>query len=152
MGGVFRKNTNLRLVYSSHMNRQRTTAFKYRARLKKKATRHEKIVKRILLSLGIDFEFQRIFFGKKRFVIADFFIRSHGVVIEIDGKDHYKEDRLIYDEYRTQFLKNRCKVLDVIRYKNEEVVKERDRIENELAERFCERPKDAFSEAFFATI
>lgn len=134
------------------MNRQRTTAFKYRARLKKKATRHEKIVKRILVALGVEFEFQRIFFGKKRFVIADFFIRSHGVVIEIDGKDHYKEEGLIYDEYRTQFLKNRCKVLEVIRYKNEEVTKERDRVENELAERFCEKLEDPLSKSFFATV
>lgn len=134
------------------MRQQRKTAFKYRYQLKKTATKPERKVKAILKDLGIEYKFQWIFFGKKRFVIADFYIPTHEVVLEIDGKDHYKEDKLIYDEYRTKFLMNRCNILEVIRFPNAQVLNEPEKVEQILVDRFCEVGKDWYSQAFRQTI
>ena len=127
-------------------------AFQYRHQLKNKATKPEKIVKRMLRKMGIEFKFQWIFFGKKRFVIADFYLPDFEVVLEIDGKDHYKEDALIYDKYRTDFLKNRCGILDVIRFKNAEVTDSGGEVMKKLADRFVEIGQDYYSNAFRETI
>lgn len=141
------------LLFGDKELRQRPQiAFKYRYRLKKQATHPERKFKGILKSLGIDNKFQWIFFGKKRFVIADFYLPRFRVVLEIDGKDHLKEENRIYDEYRTKFLMNRCNVEEVIRFPNQMVRQKPEEIEDILAHRFCEVGEDFFSQAFRATI
>ena len=85
-------------------------------------------------------------------MIADFYLPEFEVVIEIDGQDHYKEDRLIYDEYRTKFLINRCGINEVVRFKNKDIRDNLGEIEKELYGRFCLKEKDHLSELYFATM
>lgn len=74
------------------------------------------------------------------------------VVIEIDGEDHYKEDRIIYDEYRTKFLINKCGISEVLRFKNKTVKNNLAEVEKELFDRFCLKERDQLSQMYFETI
>lgn len=125
---------------------------KYCRELRHKATKPEKKVKEMLNSLGIKFKFQWVFFGKEGFVIVDFYLPDYRVVLEIDGKDHLKEEAVIYDYNRTLFLKNRCAINEVIRFQNKVVMWSPDKVREELFALFCDRQKDIFSSRFFATI
>jgi len=53
--------------------------------------------------------------------IADFYCAQAGVVIELDGSQHYCEDGLTYDEKRTQFLHQYN--LTVLRIPNNEITR-----------------------------
>ena len=59
------------------------------------------------------------FYGQKKFFIADFYCGEIRLIIEIDGGIH--EQQADYDKIRTEILETQ-KSYKVIRYKNEEVV------------------------------
>ena len=127
-------------------------AFKYKRQLKRKATKPEKKVKKLLKNLGINFKFQWVFFGKKRFVIADFYLPDFEVVLEIDGESHLTEGAIIYDKYRTKFLINRCGISEVIRFSNAVVLKDIHTVQQELVSRFMGLENDYCSQKFRETI
>lgn len=52
--------------------------------------------------------------------IADFYCSKLKLVLEIDGKKHFTDDCIEYDEIRTQFLKNMG--IGVIRVTNKEIL------------------------------
>jgi very-short-patch-repair endonuclease len=60
------------------------------------------------------------YYDKKKFFIADFYCRDLKLVVEIDGGIH--EQQADYDKIRTEILEIQ-KSYEVIRYKNEDVVK-----------------------------
>ena len=95
------------------------TLQKFRGGLKKNATRHELQFKTMLESLDIKFEFQKIFIIKKKGYIADFFLNSYNMVIEIDGKNHATQE--YKDLIRTENLLKTNIVNHVLRFENEEV-------------------------------
>ncbi|MBE6705227.1 MAG: endonuclease domain-containing protein [Ruminococcaceae bacterium] len=51
--------------------------------------------------------------------IADFYCAKAGLVIEIDGEQHYEDDAIAYDKRRTEFLNKYG--LEVIRILNSEI-------------------------------
>ena len=53
--------------------------------------------------------------------IVDFYIASSKIVIELDGSQHYEDERLINDEKRTEYLKQYG--IKVIRISNLDVLK-----------------------------
>ena len=53
--------------------------------------------------------------------IVDFYCKKAGLVIEIDGAQHYEEEALLYDAKRTEYLK--AQNLHVLRFTNGEVNK-----------------------------
>ena len=59
------------------------------------------------------------YYDKKKFFIADFYCRELNLVIEIDGGIH--EMQKDYDQIRTELLETQHEY-KVIRYKNEEVL------------------------------
>ncbi len=68
------------------------------------------------------------FASKKRFFIADFYSYEAKLVIEIDGRAHdYQRD---YDEMRTFIINSRG--IRVIRFTNEEIENEVEKVLNEL--------------------
>ena len=71
---------------------------------------------------------------RKRFFIADFYCHEILVVIEVDGEIHRKQRD--YDEMRSELLKS--KMINVIRFTNDEVL---DNINRTLI-RLKERVKD----------
>ena len=52
--------------------------------------------------------------------IVDFYCPEHGLVIEVDGPQHFSSDQAAADEERTAYLVGRG--LQVIRFRNEDVV------------------------------
>ena len=51
--------------------------------------------------------------------IVDFYCAKAGLVIEIDGEQHYEDDAIAYDKRRTEFLNKYG--LEVIRILNSEI-------------------------------
>ena len=72
--------------------------------------------------------------------------------MEIDGKKHKEKDQIIYDKYRTDFLIKKCKINEVLRFNNSDVMNNTGIVEDQLFDRFCEIKKDPLSIAFFETI
>ena len=54
--------------------------------------------------------------------IADFYCKTVGLIIEIDGAQHYEEDAIRYDAERTEYFKTLN--LFVLRFTNAEVEKQ----------------------------
>ncbi|MCD6148456.1 DUF559 domain-containing protein [bacterium] len=92
----------------------RITGYSYK--LRRRPTKAELAMKRILNSLGIDYIFQK----RIRWYIADFYLtkRNRGVIVEVDGEYHkYRTD---YDKRRDELL--RREGFEVIRFTNKEVL------------------------------
>ena len=58
--------------------------------------------------------------------IVDFYCAKLKLVIEIDGSDHFTEDRIEYDKDRTAILE--AYGLKVIRFRNDEVIQNFDNV------------------------
>ena len=69
----------------------------------------------------IDFEFQKIIYtdNKKHFFIADFYIPSKNLIIELDGEYHDNIKQQDKDIWRTRILKSLG--YKVIRFKNKQI-------------------------------
>lgn len=65
-----------------------------------------------------------------RFYIADFYCHSKRLIIELDWKIHDSENQKEYDKIREEILKNNN--FKIIRFKNEEIIKNIDKIEEVL--------------------
>lgn len=84
--------------------------------LRKNMTKEEKHLRYdFLRSYPIRFSRQKIL-GK---YIADFYSSEAKIVIELDGSQHFEKENRIYDEKRTEFLKNYG--LEIIRIPNSEI-------------------------------
>lgn len=57
-------------------------------------------MKSILEKLGINYEFQKVFYVSGKFYIADFYVPENRVIIEVDGDSHNEIDRLKKDRER----------------------------------------------------
>ncbi|MGD8781322.1 MAG: endonuclease domain-containing protein [Ignavibacteria bacterium] len=68
--------------------------------------------------------------GKETFFIADFFCYDEQLVVEIDGG--YHERQKDYDKLRTEIINNLG--IEVIRFKNNSVIKETEKVKEELKE------------------
>jgi len=51
--------------------------------------------------------------------IADFYCAKAGLIIELDGSQHYEEENIIYDEERSRYFETHG--IDVIRYTNRDI-------------------------------
>lgn len=66
--------------------------------------------------------------GKRKIFIADFYCSEKKLVIEIDGLIHLKQKD--YDQIRTEIIET--KGLKVIRFKNEEIEKDLEKVLNKI--------------------
>lgn len=74
-------------------------------------------------------KFRRQFpFGR---YIADFYCHEAKLIIEIDGISHEDRDQKNYDECRDQIMK--INGLNVMRFKNDEIMNDLDRVLNKIA-------------------
>ncbi len=69
---------------------------------------------------------QKIFYN----YIVDFYIASHNIVIELDGKQHFEQKAYEEDRIRDTFLQDMGKT--VLRYKNTEVNKNFNAVCNDI--------------------
>lgn len=73
-----------------------------------------------LNDLGIKYEFQKIFYIYAddgwiiRYYIADFYIPSKDIIIEVDGKFHNKQ--ALHDKIRTRTIQEHYPEVEVLRY------------------------------------
>lgn len=80
----------------------------------------EKMMQEFLNNHNIKYEFQKIFYiaGRDRYItqyyIADFYIPSKKLIIEMDGKFHNKQKKADYK--RTETIRNHYKKVKVIRF------------------------------------
>ena len=96
----------------------------YKHILEVNATYAERLLK-IFLTGKIDFEFQKIIYtDNKHFFIADFYIPSKNLIIELDGEYHNDAKQQDKDIWRTQILKSLG--YEVIRFKNKQITESRD--------------------------
>lgn len=97
------------------------TAERYKHILEVNATYAERVLYSFLTG-KIDFEFQKIIYtdNKKHFFIADFYIPSKNLIIELDGKYHDDAKQQNKDIWRTKVLKSLG--YRVIRFKNKQIV------------------------------
>lgn len=72
--------------------------------------------------------------------IADFYCPKLKVVIEVDGDSHSSEEAQKYDKRRTEALRNYG--IQVIRYKNEDVIQHTQRVRKDLQQQLETREKD----------
>ena len=95
------------------------TAEYYKHILEVNATYAERILKTFLTG-KIDFEFQKIIYtDNKHFFIADFYIPSKNLIIELDGEYHDNVKQQNKDIWRTQLLHSLG--YRVIRFKNKQI-------------------------------
>lgn len=96
------------------------TAEYYKHILEINATYAEKLLKAFLTG-KIDFEFQKIIYtDNKHFFIADFYIPSKNLIIELDGEYHDNAKQQEKDIWRTKILKSLG--YRVIRFKNKQII------------------------------
>jgi very-short-patch-repair endonuclease len=88
----------------------------------------ELILKSRLDSLGIDYEYQKLFFSDGRFCIVDFVIGSVG--IEIDDYNH--RYRITEDDERVNWLISNFDLSKIIRFTDEEVLGDLDGVIEDL--------------------
>lgn len=95
------------------------TAEYYKHILEVNATYAERLLKTFLAG-KIDFEFQKIIYtDNKHFFIADFYIPSKNLIIELDGEYHDDAKQREKDIWRTKILKSLG--YRVIRFKNKQI-------------------------------
>ena len=95
------------------------TAEYYKHILEVNATYAERLLKTFLAG-KIDFEFQKIIYtDNKHFFIADFYIPSKNLIIELDGEYHDNVKQQNKDIWRTQLLHSLG--YRVIRFKNKQI-------------------------------
>ena len=100
------------------------TAERYKHILEVNATYAERLLKTFLAG-KIDFEFQKIIYtDNKHFFIADFYIPSKNLIVELDGEYHDNIKQQDKDIWRTQILKSLG--YEVIRFKNKQITESRD--------------------------
>ena len=100
------------------------TAERYKHILEVNATYAERLLK-IFLTGKIDFEFQKIIYtDNKHFFIADFYIPSKNLIIELDGEYHNDAKQQDKDIWRTKLLNSLG--YRVIRFKNKQITESRD--------------------------
>ena len=97
------------------------TAEHYKHILEVNATYAERLLKTFLAG-KIDFEFQKIIYtdNKKHFFIADFYIPSKNLIIELDGEYHNDAKQQDKDIWRTKLLNSLG--YKVIRFKNSQII------------------------------
>lgn len=96
----------------------------YKHILEVNATYAERLLKTFLTG-KIDFEFQKIIYtDNKHFFIADFYIPSKNLIIELDGEYHDNVKQQNKDIWRTQLLHSLG--YKVIRFKNKQIIESRD--------------------------
>ena len=96
----------------------------YKHILEVNATYAERLFKTFLTG-KIDFEFQKIIYtDNKHFFIADFYIPSKNLIIELDEEYHDNIKQRDKDIWRTQLLHSLG--YRVIRFKNKQIIESRD--------------------------
>ncbi len=81
------------------------------------------------------------------YYIADFYCSKAGLVIELDGSQHFSEEGKNYDDFRTEILERFG--LEVIRFTNREICQQFDavcrmidhRVQVRMQERMLENPE-----------
>lgn len=105
-------------------------ANKFRSDLISKQTESEVRFKALLNIVELDYDFQKIFyyikFKKNFYYIVDFYIPSKNIVFEIDGGYHYDSKQIKLDDERTRILKRDCKITEVLRFTNDEILNHQD--------------------------
>ena len=100
------------------------TAEYYKHLLEVNATYAEKLLKTFLTG-KIDFEFQKIIYtDNKHFFIADFYIPSQNLIIELDGEYHDDTKQQDKDIWRTKILQSLG--YRIIRFKNKQITESKD--------------------------
>ena len=100
------------------------TAERYKHILEVNATYAERLLKTFLTG-KIDFEFQKIIYTDNRhFFIADFYIPSKNLIIELDGEYHNDAKQQDKDIWRTKLLNSLG--YRVIRFKNKQITESKD--------------------------
>ena len=100
------------------------TAERYKHILEVNATYAERLLKTFLTG-KIDFEFPKIIYtDNKHFFIADFYIPSKNLIIELDGEYHNDAKQQDKDIWRTKLLNSLG--YRVIRFKNKQIIESRD--------------------------
>lgn len=95
----------------------------YRKTLAKKPTEAELVFKAYLEECEIKFIFQKGFITPFH-RIADFYLKKHSLIIEIDGGYHYTEETKRKDEYKDKMWKEK-RGMKTLRITNEEVFNEK---------------------------
>ena len=88
--------------------------------LRERATPAERRFRGFLCHAKIKFKFQRAFIKKGGFVIADFYIPSKKLVIEIDGGYHLTPAQQSKDKWKDKYLIDNYGI-DTMRFTNERV-------------------------------
>lgn len=98
-------------------DRERIIKQKYRENVC--ITKNEKRLWRLLSSLNILFNKQHLFDYENSFIMVDILLPQTKQIIEVDGKHHYKGQKLLDDAKRDMFLTGLG--FKVIRVTNEQV-------------------------------
>jgi len=112
-----------------------------------KATVHESITEFLLRDIakgqGLEIKNQKIFHDDRsgKWYIADFYIPSLSLVIEIDGGSHSKESQIRYDNIRTNFLESIGNKVARIPNEDVETLGYRDKLIGIITERLVELSK-----------
>jgi len=96
-------------------------ANEFRRTLISKQTESEKIFKAILKSINVPYEFQKIMYTDKTFYIVDFYIPQFNKVIEIDGGYHETATQKKKDIDRSNILKSKINIENILRLTNRDV-------------------------------
>lgn len=122
------------MIHTEELKKVQKKIQGYAFGLKRKATKSEIILKKELERRGIKHKFQTFFHDSKVGFIVDFLLRKENtcpLVVEIDGDSHDSEKAKKYDEWRSEWLKEKrnCRI---VRFRNEEVIKDVNAVVDEI--------------------
>lgn len=92
-------------------------------RLRRDATKSEIVLRRKLCDMGLNrHRFQKFFITEKKIYIADFYIQSLKLIIEVDGGYHFTESQIKIDADKDRFYLNQRDVDKVLRLTDEQAL------------------------------
>ena len=102
-------------------------AVKFRTELISRITTSEKLFRRFLDRNGYTYDFQKIIYLHEnttdskitKFYIADFYIKSLHLIVEIDGGYHTTNEQINYDSNKDFRIKKQYPTIHILRIKNE---------------------------------
>ena len=112
----YKKKSKKKPVYKKRKN---TINLNPKGKFSGRATKHENMVRGVLIEKGIDHEFQKAVIVNRKKYILDFYFNDRKLCVEIDGFHHFHDPQKSIDRLRTARLNKNG--IDVLRFTNKEV-------------------------------
>src|SRR5690348_5961518 len=107
------------MTYTEKVQVKHKTLMRRKEILKRKATRSEIILMKLLYDIHAYFQFQERFIAKEYYCICDFYLPDYKLCIEVDGGYHFTEEQRQKDKAKNNYILH-TRHLGLFRISNED--------------------------------